>query len=111
MNQQHYMDYKLINFNVPNHLINSFDEMVKFKRVSRTSLLIRLMESWLRHEVNHLETDNKFNYFVRDMKLRNRTTLPLDKTNKTFTDDEDDLLPQPIFSSDDYNWEDRLSGL
>lgn len=107
MLQQHSMDYKLINFNVPNHLINSFDEMVKFKRVSRTSCLVGLMESWLRHEVKKLEEDNKLNHLIRDMKLRNRPTH-----NFVRNEDEYDMLPQPIFTSDDeYNWEDRFGSL
>jgi hypothetical protein len=103
-------DYKLINFNIPYHLINSVDEVVKFKRVSRTSLLIGLLERWLRNEIDQMEKDNKFNHLLMDMKLRNRKSTPL-VTSKNNDDDDDDLLPQPIFSSDDYHWEDRLVGL
>ena len=47
-------DYKLINFNVPKYLIKNFDNMVKFKRMSRTSLLVGMMESYLRSEYRKL---------------------------------------------------------
>ncbi len=52
MSQQQYQNYnngnyKLINFNVPHYLINNFDEIVKFKRISRTSVLIGLMERYI----------------------------------------------------------------
>ena len=32
-------DYKLINFNVTKYLIKNFDNLVRFKRVSRTSMV------------------------------------------------------------------------
>lgn len=99
-------DYKLINFNVPNHLINSFDEMVKYKRVSRTSQLIGLMERWLRNEVKQMEEDNKFNHLVMDMKLRNKTSSPLPKQKThSWEDSYDDTPPSPLFddgSHDDW---------
>lgn len=106
--QDHFIDYKLINFNVPKYLINNFDELVKFKRISRTSLLIGLMESWMRHEVKKLEDDNKFNRLIRDMSLRNRTKSNLDRGRK---DQFDDVLPAPIFSNDDDDWETRFMTL
>lgn len=91
--------YKLVNFNVPNHLINSFDEMVKFKRLSRTSTLISLMEGWLRNEVRKMDEDDKFNDLVMDLKTRNRQTTHLQRQ----TDEE--LPPSPIFTNN-YSWED-----
>ena len=52
MNQTHSVNfsnnYKLINFNVPNTLITNFDNVCKFKRFSRTSVLLRLMELFKR---------------------------------------------------------------
>ena len=50
-------DYKLVNFNVPNYLIKNFDNLVKFKRVSRTSMLVHLMENYLRTEQQKLKED------------------------------------------------------
>lgn len=105
MNPAHYQSFKLINFNVPNHLINSFDEMVKFKRITRTSLLIGLMESWLRGEVKKLEADNEFNKLVMDLKLRNKDVKPLVQ-NKHIEEDDKPLMP--YFTNDDYDWEERF---
>lgn len=107
MIQQNYIgnDYKLVNFNVPNYLINNFDEMVKFKRMSRTSTLIGLMELWLRSEVKKVESDNNFNNLIMDMKLRNKTTETL-KTDKV---NEEEFPPTPIFTvNDDYDWKERF---
>lgn len=92
-------DHKLVNFNVPNHLINSFDEMVKFKRLSRTSTLISLMEGWLRNEVRKMDEDDKFNDLVMDIKTRNRQTTLLPRQK------DEELPPSPIFLNSD-RWED-----
>ena len=63
MNQTHSVNlstnHKLINFNVPNYLINNFDNLVKFKRVSRTSMLVRLIETYLREELLQMKKDNE----------------------------------------------------
>ena len=55
MSQQQYQNYnngnyKLINFNVPHYLINNFDEIVKFKRISRTSVFDRTYRACLHDE-------------------------------------------------------------
>ena len=60
MGQQQYRtscneNYKLINFNLPHHMLNHSDEIVKFKRISRTSVLIRLMEKYIRVDHQCLE--------------------------------------------------------
>ena len=73
-NQIPFNSHKLINFNVPNYLITNFDELVKFKRISRTSMLIRLMESYVRNEVGRLKEDDEINHLIRDVKLRNHIT-------------------------------------
>lgn len=49
---------KPINFNIPKHLKYHFDRLVKFKGISRTSVLISLIEGWVRNETQKLnETD------------------------------------------------------
>ena len=40
------MRHTLINFNMPNHLKNNLDMLVKFKRVSRTSILNKIIEDF-----------------------------------------------------------------
>lgn len=64
-------DYKLINFNVPKYLIKNFDNMVKFKRMSRTSLLVGMMESYLRSEYRKLKEDDELNDLIVDIESRN----------------------------------------
>ena len=57
-------NHKLINFNVPKYLIKNFDTLVKFKRVSRTSMLIQLMETYIRTEQQRLKEDNSLNHLI-----------------------------------------------
>jgi hypothetical protein len=85
MSQQQYQNYnngnyKLINFNVPHYLINNFDEIVKFKRISRTSVLIGLMERYIRAEHQCLAEDGKLNKLISDIKsLRDTELSKIDK--------------------------------
>ena len=68
-------DYKLINFNVPKYLIKNFDNLVRFKRVSRTSMLVHLMESYIRSEKKLMEDDNTLNLMINDVEKRNKEEL------------------------------------
>ena len=68
-------DYKLINFNVPKYLIKNFDNLVRFKRVSRTSMLVHLMESYIRSEKKLMEDDNTINLMINDVEKRNKEDL------------------------------------
>ena len=99
-------NHKLINFNVPNYLITNFDELVKFKRITRTSMLIRLIESYMRSEVTKMKDDDKINHLIQDVKLRNNNpTQKLKQLNETQSP------PYPIFqefTEDEYDWEERL---
>ena len=102
-----YTDHKLINFNVPKYLIKNFDNLVKFKRISRTSMLIHLMENYIRSEKKRMEDDNSLNLMINDVEVRNRKSLKeslvgLHKDIKT--EYEPPMIP---YQSDD-EWEDRL---
>tara|TARA_B100000424_G_C22899466_1_gene478387 strand:- start:746 stop:1036 length:291 start_codon:yes stop_codon:yes gene_type:complete len=65
-------DVKMITFNVPQYLVQNFDELRGFKRLSRTSMLINLMEKFVREEHKSLKDDDKLNHLIMDVKLRNR---------------------------------------
>ena len=65
-------DHKLVNFRLPNYLITNFDNLVKFKRVSRTSLLIGMMESYLRTEYRRMKEDDDLNQLINNIEERNR---------------------------------------
>ena len=104
MNQTHSVDlsnnYKLINFNVPNYLINNFDNLVKFKRVSRTSMLVRLIETYLREELLQMKKDNELSESFK--KIKDKFDKP-----KTVIKKEEPMIPH----STDIDWEDRLKNL
>ena len=103
-------DYKLINFNVPKYLIKNFDNMVKFKRVTRTSLLIGMMESYLRHEYRKIKEDDELNNLIVDIEKRNVKTVKEEVTKSqsdgwTFNNRDDYYEPPmiPTINDDDDN--------
>ena len=100
-------DHKLINFNVPNYLIKNFDNLVKFKRVSRTSMLVHLMETYCRSEQRRLKEDNILNEMINDIEHRNRQSLK-DQMIGIQKEISEELEPPMIPYSSDDEWEDRL---
>jgi len=68
-------DVKLINFNAPRHLMTNFDNLLKFKRVSRTSMLIHLIDRFIRNEIREMEIDNTLNVMIDEVSNRNRKDI------------------------------------
>lgn len=68
-------EHKLINFNVPKYLIKNFDNLVRFKRVSRTSMLIHLMEHYIRTEKKSIMDDHNLNSLINDIEERNHQSV------------------------------------
>ena len=68
-------EHKLVNFNVPKYLIKNFDNLVRFKRVSRTSMLVHLMEHYIRSEKKRIEEDGDLNSLINNIEMRNRKTI------------------------------------
>ena len=104
-------DFKLVNFKVPNYLIQNFDNLVRFKRVSRTSMLIHLMENYIRTEKQNMKTDDVLNELIIDISKRNRTSIKneLQKMKDEIIDYEPPMIPYSYDSGVD--WEDRLGRL
>ena len=96
-------DCKLVNFNVPNYLISQFDDLVKFKRKSRTSILLTLIETYLRDERTQIQKDNELSESFKSIKKKYESPKP-----KKVVKDE----PMIPYSSDedmgDQFWKDRL---
>ena len=87
-------NHKLINFNVPNYLITNFDKLMKFKRISRTSMLIHLMENYIRTEISNIEIDNNLNRVISDVGVRGQNIPHKEMISKT----RDYGLPNPIIN-------------
>lgn len=105
-------DHKLINFNAPNYLITNFDKLVRFKRVSRTSMLIHLMETYVRSEKRRMEDDNTLNMMISEISVRNKLELK-QETSKVWKERGADYHPPMIpHASDlhDDDWSD-VSGV
>lgn len=65
------MTYTLINFNIPNHLKKNFDQLVNFKRVSRTSILNSMIEEFCRREFKLIKEDGRLNDLISDIEQKN----------------------------------------
>jgi hypothetical protein len=108
-------NHQLVTFNVPHHLLNNFDELRKFKRVSRTSMILNLMEGFVRDEFKQIKDDDNLNTFIRDVKLRssNPSTPSFNRQQSqkmkgwesSYLDEE--LPPSPIFN-DQNDWRDGV---
>jgi len=98
---------KLVTFRVPNSIVSDFDELVKFKRGSRTSYLVGFMDQFVRSEFKRLEESNRVNEFIHNVRNRNLRPSKLTKTSDdVWRNHKDDYEPPniPTFYDDD-NWE------
>mgnify|MGYP000140663818 CR=1 FL=1 len=76
-----------ITFYCPNHIKHSFDELVKFKRTNRTSIINNLMENYLRTEHLKIKEDQSLQTLLDDVKLRTHQSVSKrmkPKTNARF---------------------------
>ena len=112
-NSSSYDDHKLINFNVPKYLISNFDNLVRFKRVSRTSMLVRLMEDYIRSEHQKMKEDDTLNLMIKDVEYRNREDIKRE-IRKDVREVRDEYEPPMIPITSDYDngdWENDLMRL
>lgn len=93
------MSYTLINFNIPNHLKKNFDQLVNFKRVSRTSVLNSMIEEFCRREFKLIKEDDKLNDLITNIKKNNLPKINQQKTS-SWEDSYDEPVNIPV--SDDY---------
>jgi len=105
--KQNDTDTKLITFRVPNSVVSDFDELVKFKRGSRTSYLVGFMDNFVREEFKRLEESNRINEFIHNIRNRNQKPSKLTKTSDdVWKSSRDDYYPPTIPTiNDDYDWE------
>lgn len=100
-------NHKLINFNVPQYLIKNFDNLVRFKRVSRTSMLIQLMETYIRSERKLLEEDDGLNVLINDVENRNLNKIKrdlLEVSKEVQYQNEPPMIPH-LSDNNEYIWD------
>lgn len=93
------MSYTLINFNIPNHLKKNFDQLVNFKRVSRTSVLNSMIEEFCRREFKLIKEDGKLNELITNINIKNLPKINQQKTS-SWEDSYDEPINIPV--SDDF---------
>lgn len=90
---------KLINFNVPVYLLTNFDNLARHKATSRTSMLLRLMEQFVRDEADWVEKDNRLNAVLVEMEGRNQKRMGLrikEAVRELGRRERDDEPPSPM---------------
>ena len=111
-----------ITFYCPNHLKHSFDELTKFKRISRTSIINTLMENWLRTEHQQLKEDDNLQTLLNDVKIRTHQKIGKSRIKQTKSETKsnwfsntfrnDDLDDEPLIPlSTDNNYIDDCNDL
>ena len=97
-----------ITFYCSNNLKTSFDELVKFKRMSRTSVINNLMENFVRTEIKLMKEDHNMVSFIKDLKVRSHKNNPPKFNRIEETDSYDPPVP-PVIDEPDHskdNWTD-----
>ena len=88
---------KLVTVRAPNSIVNDFDQLIKFKRRSRTSYLVEFMDHFNRSEFNRMKESNRINEFINGIRSGNSGTGPLTKSSdNVWKSHEDDYEPPMI---------------
>ena len=99
--------HKLINFNAPRYLLKNFDNLAQHKSISRTSMLITLMERYVREEVDQMNKDNQLNTILCEMDERNRGSLGRrikDSVKKAIQREREDTTPPSMMWDTNDAW-------
>ena len=115
-----------ITFYCPNHIKHSFDELVKFKRSNRTSIINNLMENYLRTEHHKIKEDQTLQNLLDDVKVRTHQNITKRSSKKSTTpirstqwlserinvDDDEPMIPHSTDNQQNHidDWDD-ISGI
>ena len=58
---------------LPDYLKNGVDEIVRFKRISRTSLINGLLSNWIKDEIKNLKEVEEFSDLIENVRLKSQT--------------------------------------
>ena len=91
------MSYTLINFNIPNYLKKNLDQLVHFKRVSRTAILNTMIEEFCRKEFSLIKEDGRLNALIKDIEQKNYTAAD----NQNYEQSGSNYAPLKVMTYDD----------
>ena len=92
------MDYQLMNFNIPIHLKHNLDLIAKYKHISRTSIVNRLLDLYCRQELKNLEDCKRIEQLIKPI------TRPVKVANIPLEFEQ----PINILFDDEYEWDERF---
>lgn len=88
-----YPTHTLMNFNIPKHLKDRFDQIVKFKQVSKTSILNILIEEYCRKETGLIRETEQLDSFIRkSLQIHQSKSPDLPRKKSSKDDSYDELL-------------------
>ena len=68
---------KLITFRAPHSILANFDQIIKFKRGSRTSYLVSYMDHFVRTEFTRLKETNQIHELITQLSEPTLETSPM----------------------------------
>ena len=68
---------KLITFRAPHSILTNFDQIIKFKRGSRTSYLVSYMDHFVRTEFTRLKDTNQIHELITQLSEPTLETSPM----------------------------------
>ena len=68
---------KLITFRAPHSILTNFDQIIKFKRGSRTSYLVSYMDHFVRTEFTRLKETNQIHELLTQLSEQPLETSPM----------------------------------
>ena len=68
---------KLITFRAPHSILTNFDQIIKFKRGSRTSYLVSYMDHFVRTEFTRLKETNQIHELITQLSEPTLETSPM----------------------------------
>ena len=93
--------HKNINFIAPKYLIDGVDHLLRLKKVSRTSILLKFLENFLRYELKQMKSDKEnlqsLNIDPKPYIQSDSLDLPMPQSNNF----EDEIMNERF-------WEERL---
>ena len=92
------MDYQLMNFNIPIHLKHNLDLIAKYKHISRTSIVNRLLDLYCRQELKNLEDTKRIQDLIKMQSKPLTYTKPIQEFDQ----------PVSVLFDDEYEWEERF---
>ena len=80
------MKTKLMNFRIPEHLKVNLDHLTTMKGITKTSIMIQLLESYVRDELIHTKNDLTHAHQIQSGNTWNNKPTPTTRWEESYMD-------------------------